>query len=169
MAGGAAQRSACLGACQWQQPACQRAVCIRSCSWRSRRPDSSVVVAEEARLGFETRLYPARNALMCGSACSPPPGGRQAWPGQVPRRGLMCSRFHGLCVFNMSGLVCLNTHARDELHTRQHATCLCAMSMRPQQQTEASALAVDRRCLSAHMVGLGHCAARCLSWGRFRV
>lgn len=74
-----------------------------SCSWRSRRPDSSVVLAEEARLGVETRLYPARNALMCGSACSPPPGGRHAWPGQVPRRGLMCSRFRCLCNSVMCG------------------------------------------------------------------
>jgi hypothetical protein len=36
----------------------------------------------------------------------------------------------------------------------KHAIRLCAISMRPPQQTEASALAVDRRCLSAHMVGL---------------
>ncbi len=51
----------------------------------------------------------------------------------------------------------------------KHAIRLCAISRRPPQQTEASALAVDRRCLSAHMVGLGRCAARCLSWDRFRV
>jgi hypothetical protein len=69
----------------------------------------------------------------------------------------------------MSGLVCLNTHARDEIHARKHATRLCAMSMRPPQQTEASVLAVDRRCLSAHMVELGRCTACCLSWNRLRV